>query len=311
MEADRAPGMANPADRARRYANYRQGTLGQNTLTSAAENQPLDAKATISGFVSTPERGAAVIDLKAAYNKETRDYQRGAMLVRGAQTYAIIQDDIGVKGTQTLTWSMHTRAAVAVDGNKAILTQGNQTLTAVILSPAGATFTTEEAPEQLTPLTSLKGVNVLKTQLAGVSGDQRLTVAFALGNEPVQAPCCQSLTGCRNVDQGDRPNLRPQRRQAIEPGRREHLVQPTGLPQQRLHCHHLRWRGTAVKIAQQGSQPFHHRALCIAGEGQSAPHPSPSNQTLDTQPSTRFDSTLLSSGRLCRAPRRTTSARRS
>jgi hypothetical protein len=188
MEADRAPGMANPADRARRYANYRQGTLGQNTLTSAAENQPLDAKATISGFVSTPERGAAVIDLKAAYNKETRDYQRGAMLVRGAQTYAIIQDDIGVKGTQTLTWSMHTRAAVAVDGNKAILTQGNQTLTAVILSPAGATFTTEEAPEQLTPLTSLKGVNVLKTQLAGVSGDQRLTVAFALGNEPVQAP---------------------------------------------------------------------------------------------------------------------------
>jgi hypothetical protein len=188
MESDRAPGMTNPADRARRYANYRQGTLGQNTLTSAAANQPLDAKASITGFVSTPERGAAVIDLKNAYSTQARDYQRGAMLVRGAQTYAVIQDDIAVKGTQTLTWAMHTRATVTVDGNKALLTQGNQTLTAVILSPAGATFTTEEAPEQTTPLSSLKGIHVLKTQLAGVSGDQRLTIAFSLGNEPVQAP---------------------------------------------------------------------------------------------------------------------------
>jgi hypothetical protein len=188
MESDRAPGMTNPADRARRYANYRQGTLGQNTLTSPAENQPLDAKASITGFVSTPERGAAVIDLKSAYSTQARDYQRGAMLVRGAQTYAVIQDDIAVKGTQTLTWAMHTRATVTVDGNKALLTQGNQTLTAVILSPAGATFTTEEAPEQTTPLSSLKGVHVLKTQLAGVSGNQRLTIAFSLGNEPVQTP---------------------------------------------------------------------------------------------------------------------------
>ncbi len=187
-EEERAPGMRNPADRARRYGNYRQGSTGQNVLVTAAGNQPLDVKAAISGFVSTPERGAAVIDLKPAYTREVRDYQRGAMLVRGDKPYAVIQDDIAVKGTQTFTWSMHTRATIVVDGNKATLTQGKDTLTAAILSPAGATFTSEEAPEQLTPLRSLKGVNVLKVKLDGVQGDQRLAVAFALGAEPVQAP---------------------------------------------------------------------------------------------------------------------------
>jgi hypothetical protein len=157
-------------------------------ITSVGENQPLDAKAAIAGFVSTPERGVAIVDLKEAYSKEAKEYKRGAMVVRGAQTYAVIQDDFSVKGTQALTWSMHTRATVAVDGKKALLTQGKQTLAAVILSPEGATFTSEEAPEQVTPLTSLKGVNVLKVKLNEASGDQRVTVAFALGAEVPAAP---------------------------------------------------------------------------------------------------------------------------
>lgn len=188
MESDRGPGMTNPADRARRFTNYRQGSLGQNILVSGSGNQPFDVKALITGHVSTPERGAAVIDLKPAYNRETREYLRGAMLARGPQTYAIIQDDISVKGTQTLTWSMHTRATVELDGGKAVLTQNKQTLTAVILSPAGAVFTTTEPPDQQPPLSSLKGITVLQIKLDGVQGDQRLAVAFTLGTEPSQAP---------------------------------------------------------------------------------------------------------------------------
>ncbi len=187
-ENDRGPGMTNPNDRARRYGNYRQGSAGQNVLVTPAGNQPLDVQATLAGFLSTPERAAAVVGLKEAYDRETRDYQRGAMLVRGAQTYAVIQDDLDVKGTQTFTWTMHTRATVETNGNKATLTQSGQTLTAVILSPAGASFTSEAAPEAGLNLTSLKNINVLKVALDGVQGQQRLTVAFALGAEPVQAP---------------------------------------------------------------------------------------------------------------------------
>lgn len=188
MESDRAPGMTKLTDRARRYGNYRQGSLGQNVITTAAGNQPLDAKAAIAAFSTTPERGAAIVDLKEPYSKEAKSYQRGVMLVRGTPTYAVIQDDFSAKGTQTLAWQMHTRATVAIDGKKAILTQGGQTLHAVILSPENAAFTSEEAPEQITPLKSLKGINVLKVKLAGAQGDQRLTVAFALGAEPPAAP---------------------------------------------------------------------------------------------------------------------------
>lgn len=187
-EGDRGPGMKKPSDRVKRYGNYREGSGGQNVIMSAGANQPLDAKAAIAGFVSTPERGVAIVDLKEAYSKEAKEYKRGAMVVRGSQNYAVIQDDLSVKGTQALTWSMHTRATVAVDGKKALLTQGKQTLAAVILSPEGATFTSEEAPEQVTPLTSLKGVNVLKVKLNEASGDQRITVAFALGAEVPAAP---------------------------------------------------------------------------------------------------------------------------
>jgi SLA1 homology domain 1, SHD1 len=187
-ESDRGPGMNKPTDRAKRYGNYREGSGGQNVITSGGANQPLDAKAAISGFISTPERGVAIVDLKGAYSGEAKDYQRGAMLVRGAQNYAVIQDDFSVKGKQSLAWSMHTRATVAVDGRKAVLTQGKQTLNAVILSPEGATFSSEEAPEQVTPLASLKGVNVLKVKLSEAQGEQRITVAFALGAEVPPAP---------------------------------------------------------------------------------------------------------------------------
>lgn len=188
VEEERGPGMTKPTDRAKRYGNYREGSGGQNVITSAGANQPLDAKAMIAGFVSTPERGVAIVDLKEAYSKEAKDYKRGVMVVRGAQNYVVIQDDFSLKGTQSLAWSMHTRATVALDGKKAVLTQGKQTLAAVILSPENATFSSEEAPEQVTPLKSLKGVNVLKVKLSEASGDQRITVAFALGAEVPQAP---------------------------------------------------------------------------------------------------------------------------
>ena len=187
-EEERAPGMANPADRARRYANYREGTPGQNVLVAGGANQKLDAKALLTATLSTPERGAAVVDLKDAYAQEAKSYERGVMVVRGPKPYALLQDDVSFKGSQKVEWQMHTRATVAVEGNKATLTQGGQTLTAVILSPEGASFTSMEAPEQKEPLRSTKGINVLKVALNEAKGDQRIAVAFALGTEAPQAP---------------------------------------------------------------------------------------------------------------------------
>jgi hypothetical protein len=208
-ETDRAPGFEpKAADRTKRYQLYIEGTPGQNTLEIGQEeeapaakkgapppkpvistNQSLDGKAAIAFMKSAPDVSMAAIDLKGAYSKAAKQAYRGAMVVRGAKPYIVLQDDIIIKNTTNVTWKMHTRAEVTVDGKSAVLTDGNQKLHAVILSPAGATFTTEAAPEpaneQAKKLTNIK---ILKVGLPEVKGDQTVCIAFALNEAPPALP---------------------------------------------------------------------------------------------------------------------------
>jgi hypothetical protein len=213
----------NPAARDKRHSFYLASTRGQNTLTIGADealdkkededakkkapggkappapptpgNQPMDAKAAFTGFTSTPERGAAIVDLTDAYSTKAKQAHRGAMVSRGASPYILLQDDIEVKGTTTIEWRMHTQATISTSGNKATLTAGNasngggQKLTATILSPAGASFSTEEPPQKASEQArDLKSYHVLKVKLPDVKGEQRIAIAFALGDESPAAP---------------------------------------------------------------------------------------------------------------------------
>lgn len=189
----------NPA----KFKNYRENTFGQNTWTFGsmskdianwkpvvpkkgppdppANCQPLDAKAPIVAFNSTPERGVAVVDLTHAYSTHAKDFMRGIMMNRGDSPYVIVQDELKVKSGDP-EWAMHTRAEVTTEGNKAVLKSGNKTLTMTVLSPAGATIVAEDAPEQKEPNTSVKGVKVIKIPLKGVKNQNvTVSVAFALG----------------------------------------------------------------------------------------------------------------------------------
>jgi hypothetical protein len=90
---------------------------------------------------------------------------------------------------------MHTQATISTSGNKATLTAGNasngggQKLTATILSPAGASFSTEEPPQKASEQArDLKSYHVLKVKLPDVKGEQRIAIAFALGDESPAAP---------------------------------------------------------------------------------------------------------------------------
>lgn len=213
-EDDKAPGFNPAADRAKRYGLYLEGTKGQNTLVfiggkdddeqpkkpaikgaPAAKGPPpaipgcqdLDAKAAISGFNSTPERGIAVLNMTDAYHK-VKSASRGAMMVRGAQPYLLLQDDLVIKGTSDVDWQMHTKSDVSASGTKATLTSGKATLTASLLSPAGAEFVVDDPPAK--PPGDLRNrdlqkekVKVLKVKLRGIKGEQRIAIAFALGSE--------------------------------------------------------------------------------------------------------------------------------
>jgi hypothetical protein len=204
-ESDRAPGFEpNVVDRTKRYQLYIEGTPGQNTLEIGQEeelpaakkgapppkpvistNQSFDGKASLVLMKSTPESGVAVVDLKDAYSKAAKEALRGAMMVRGAKPYVVIQDDLNIKNSTNVTWKMHTRAEVAVDGSKATLTDQKQVLHAVILSPEGATFTTENAPEPASEQSKkLTNIRVLKVTLAEAKGPQTISIAFSLDEPP-------------------------------------------------------------------------------------------------------------------------------
>ncbi|HYF35679.1 MAG TPA: hypothetical protein VD994_10345, partial [Prosthecobacter sp.] len=198
-ETDRAPGFESP-DRTKRYALYIEGTLGQNTLLIGDNqkpdekgmivggNQEFDAKGAVLAGHSSPPLGIGVVDISKAYSKNAKDVHRGAMVVRGATPYVLLQDDLLVKNSSPVTWQMFTKAEVSVAGNKVTLTQGKQTLTGIILSPAGATFSTAEPPEPANEqMKKLPGVHILKISLAEAKGPQSIAVAFALGAEPPAA----------------------------------------------------------------------------------------------------------------------------
>lgn len=173
------------ADRTKRFALYLEGTAGQNTLTVDG-NQDLEAKAGVLLGASDPAIGLAVVDMTKAYSKWAKDVLRGIMVVRGAKPYVVVQDDLAMKNSNTLTWSMHTKAEIAADGSQAILSQGGKKLVAKIISPAGATFTagTPPVPEKAAGSRArdlaAEKINVLKVALADVKGPQSLCIAFAL-----------------------------------------------------------------------------------------------------------------------------------
>jgi hypothetical protein len=67
----------------------------------------------------------------------------------------LVQDEIETSRAVEVTWTMHTQAAVEVQGDRVLLSQGGAVLEARLLSPAGATFTVEDVeiapPQQSAP----------------------------------------------------------------------------------------------------------------------------------------------------------------
>ncbi len=181
-EGDRVSGyeVAPGADRTKRFGFYLAGTAGQNTLMFD-DNQDLEARAGVLLSAATPERGVAVVDMTKAYSKDAKDVHRGIMVVRGATPYLVIQDDLQVKNSKALTWSMQTDAEIAPDGASAKLTKGGKTLLATIVSPAGATFTSAKPPVPEKPdaqARDLSKFNVLKATIPEAKGPQSLCITF-------------------------------------------------------------------------------------------------------------------------------------
>lgn len=204
-ETDRAPGFDPKAlDRSKRYQLYLEGTPGQNTLEigqseepAAAKkgapppkavistNQSLDARAALVMAKSGAEAGIAVVNLEDAYSKSAKSALRGAMVVRGAKPYTVLQDDLVIKNNTPVTWKMHTRAEVTLEGGTATLKDKDSTLHLAIVSPPGANFSVDDAPEPPSEqMRKLTGIKVLKINLGEVKGERSICVTASLGEKP-------------------------------------------------------------------------------------------------------------------------------
>ncbi len=121
-----------------RFRYYRTATIGQNTLAFDGANQKTNGRAFIEDFAQFPGFDFAIGDLSDPYNRKSGTVRRRVALV--GDEAVLVQDEIAAASTGAVTWTMHTAARIDIDGPRATLKQDGKQMTAVILSPAGATF---------------------------------------------------------------------------------------------------------------------------------------------------------------------------
>ncbi|MGE3778035.1 MAG: heparinase II/III family protein, partial [Pirellulaceae bacterium] len=161
-----------------RWSYYRNSTLGHNALTFGEQNQSTTAQAPILQFASSKTRAIAVADLSAAY-PEASEVLRGIALLDRQRI--LVQDEIHVEQPRSMEWHLHTPADVQISGNRAMLTEGTQRLSAVILAPDEARFTVQEATT-VPPQRPLRDVRRLSIHLpVDASAGLRLAVLLEPG----------------------------------------------------------------------------------------------------------------------------------
>jgi hypothetical protein len=152
------PGYAGPE----RWTYERLKTSGQNTLLLDGANQDQKAVAPLTSYRSSADVGFAIADLTPAYAGSGATRVHRGVSLRDNRTRVLIQDEVETSRAVDLVWTMHTQAAVEVQRDRALLSQGGAVLEAKILSPEGATFTLEEVeiPPPQQPATDVRRLQV-------------------------------------------------------------------------------------------------------------------------------------------------------
>lgn len=126
-----------------RWTYYRMRAESHNTLVlnpSAKADQHPKAKAKVVRYNSKPDRAFGIMDLTPAYDRQAQRVRRGIALLN-RQT-VLVQDEVTADKPTDVYWFMQTPAQVTLsaDGRSATLTQGDEQLTARLVTPANARF---------------------------------------------------------------------------------------------------------------------------------------------------------------------------
>ncbi len=172
-----------------RWGYYRLRTEGQNTLVIGGRNQAAGAKAPIVAFLSTAARAFAVADLTAAYAPGAKRVLRGLALLDRRRV--LVEDEVDLRESEEVLWSLHTRAVVDLEGARATLSGRKAKMEARILSPEGASFEVLSAARP-PPEGRLDDVKKLAIRLRGVA-TARIAVWMAPAGDALAAPPLEPL----------------------------------------------------------------------------------------------------------------------
>ncbi|UYZ63420.1 heparinase II/III domain-containing protein [Hymenobacter weizhouensis] len=190
------------ANGSRRNTYYRIRTEGHNTLTiSANDQQPLrfanqhpQGAARITRFDAAAP--FAITNMTNAYLPFSTDaraltrVERGIRLLGNQQV--LVQDEVQASSPVEVIWNFHTKAAIAISGATATLTQGGETMRVHILAPAGAQFVVVDAqPPQ--PEERNTGVKNLTVQFPARTTNTTIAVRFVPAGSTAAAPPVQPL----------------------------------------------------------------------------------------------------------------------
>jgi len=158
-----------------RYTYYRLNSLSHNVPVLDGKSQREDAT---SKFVKHGEGLAepfSVINFTEGYKDYTSSALRGLKVV-GGRKGILIQDEFVLTRTTTIAWGMTTDATIQLINSKQVeLILGGQKLTAKILSPANATFSSESALQAL-PQKQNIGVNRLMAKISEATGNVTVSI---------------------------------------------------------------------------------------------------------------------------------------
>ena len=161
-----------------RWTYYRLNSLSHSVPVLGGVSQNVDAT---SKFVKHAEAIAepyAVVDFTEAYKQFATSAQRGIKMVSGRKAI-LIQDEFALSKATTIAWGMTTDATIQlIDPKQAELTINGKKMTALILSPASASFSVESA-QQLAPQQLNTGVNRLRIKIPASMGNMTVAVLLA------------------------------------------------------------------------------------------------------------------------------------
>ena len=186
----------NKRQNSERWTIFRLNNHSHNTLVVDGQLQKVKGKGTITRFSDGQDDPYAIVDMAPVYEGQLASALRGVRLLGES---VLVQDEVRTLDRATsLRWAMVTQAEVTLDAEgRATLSQGGQTVSLRVLSPANAQLTVydiEKPPRDYdaeNPNTRMVGFAV---SLAA-STAETLAVFVEPGDPSDTAPALDALEG--------------------------------------------------------------------------------------------------------------------